>query len=137
MLGMDYGRARIGIAIGNRLTATARALKTIARPRDEAGWAPLDGLVQEWRPDRLLVGLPLDQDDGEQQITRQARHFAQAVAQRYQLPVDEVDERYSSVAAESELRGARAGGLKARRNRSGDIDGVAAALLVEQWLHKT
>lgn len=135
VLGFDFGTRRIGIAIGNRLTGSSRALTSIATPGNDAQWSALDQLLSEWKPDRLVVGIPTHMDKTEQPITQLARDFAAALGARYSLPVDEVDERLSSIAAETELREARSHGVRARRNRRGDLDSVAAAVLVEQWLN--
>jgi putative Holliday junction resolvase len=129
-LGFDYGAKRIGTAIGDDLTGSARALAAIAN----GDWTALDRLVQEWKPLALVLGLPLDEDGSEQQVTVEARRFSRQLAARYRLPVHECDERYSSRAADDILRDARASGRMARRVRKGDRDGEAARVILEQWL---
>ncbi len=132
-LGFDYGSKRIGMAIGNEATGTSRALGWIPCPSQEAQWQAVSKAVQDWQPNLLLVGTPLNEDGEKQPMTRKARHFAHQLRARFDLPVEEVDERYSSVAAEAELVQARQQGGK-RRLRRGDSDSVAAAVIVQQWL---
>lgn len=132
-LAFDYGTRRIGIAVGDSLTGTARPLTTIDNAR-APDWQTLDRELKSWKPAACVVGLPLDLDGNEQTITRAARAFADALHSRYQLPVHVCDERLSSRAADHELRQARASGRMTRRVRSGDRDGQAARLILEQWL---
>lgn len=129
-LGFDFGLKRIGVAVGERLTGSARPLRTLGRD-----WTGIDALLREWAPEGLVVGLPLAEDGGEQPMTRHARQFADALRQRSGLPVYTCDERYSSLAADSLLRETRrqARGDR-RRARSSDTDQEAARILLEQWL---
>jgi putative Holliday junction resolvase len=133
-LGFDYGEKRIGVAIGNRTTGTSRALECVPCPAHEEAWAPLDRTISTWQPDQLLVGIPLTMEGEKQAMTRKARRFVHALRARYQLPVTEVDERLSSIAADEELVQARSMGGKTRRLKRGDTDSMAAAILVQQWL---
>ena len=132
-LGFDYGVRRIGVAVGERLTGSARPLPTLANGR-EPDWRALEKILKEWRPAGCVVGLPVDLDGNEQAITGQARAFAETLRTRYGVPVFLCDERLSSRAADDELRQARADGRKSRRVQKGDRDGVAARLILEQWL---
>jgi len=132
-LGFDYGERRIGVAVGETLTGTARALPTLHRGAS-IDWAALRRLIAEWGPAALVVGLPLNEDGGEQAITGGARSFAQQLGQQMGLPVHLVDERYSSRAADDRLRHARASGERVRRIRKGDRDGESARVILEQWL---
>src|SRR5690606_36126694 len=108
----------------------ARALAATAAE----DWRTLDRVIADWRPAALIVGLPLAEDGGEQPITVAARRFAGQLRARYELPVHECDERYSSRAADDVLRDARASGRMTRRVRKGDRDGEAARVILEQWL---
>lgn len=132
-LGFDYGAKRIGLAVGDAVTGSARPLPTLANGR-QPDWDKLGKALKEWRPAGCVVGLPVDLDGNDQAITTQARTFAEQLRNRYGVPVYLCDERLSSRAADDELRNARADGRKTRRVRSGDRDGVAARLILEQWL---
>lgn len=134
VLGFDYGQARIGLAIGNRQTGLSRALLSLGNPQNESGWSAISRQIEQWQPSELVVGEPLTLDGQSQPVTRAARRFASELGQRYGLPVHRVDERLSSRSAGAELRGARQRGEKGRRNRPGDDDSLAAAILLQQWL---
>lgn len=132
VLAFDYGTLRIGVAVGDTLTRTARPLRTIER-KTALPWEALQRLIEEYLPAQLLVGVPYNVDGTETALTAAVRDFAQQLATRSRLPVALVDERYSSLEAEQELRLARRGGLKTRRVTHADVDRVAAKLILERW----
>ena len=132
-LAFDYGHKRVGVAVGDVITGTARPLPTV-HAGAEIDWKPLLALVAEWRPKAVIVGLPLNEDGSEQPITTAARRFSEELARRCGVPVHLADERYSSRAADDALRDARASGRMTRRVRKGDRDGQAARVILEQWM---
>jgi putative holliday junction resolvase len=117
VLGFDFGLKRIGVAVGEPELRTAHPLPAISRFDD------IPPLVAQWAPARLVVGRPLTVAGEAHAMTRQAEDFARRLERRFKLPVARVDERFSSVEAESRLRGAK------RKN----VDSVAAQLLLEQY----
>jgi putative Holliday junction resolvase len=131
--GFDVGSKLIGVAVGNALTASARALAVLAVRDGEPDWPQLDALRGEWLPDTLVVGLPLTLEGAEQPASKRARRFAATLQQRYALPVALVDERHSSQEAARRFAAARAAGLKRRRDAAA-IDAEAAAVILERWL---
>lgn len=128
-LAFDVGMRLIGTAVGHRVSASTRALSTIAN----GDWARLDALVAEWRPEHLVVGLPLALDGSEQSMTRTARAFAAALGARYARRVHLVDERYTSGEAARRFAAQRASGT-ARRKDAAAIDALAAQIILEAWL---
>lgn len=133
-LGFDYGLRRIGVAVGDALTRVARPLPTINNRRTP-DWGAVAKILELWRPTACIVGLPLDMDGQHQAITTQAETFAEQLRRRCNVPVFLCDERLSSRSADDEIRTARADGRMNRRSRKGDRDGVAARLILEQWLN--
>jgi len=133
VMGFDYGARRIGIAVGNAITNSARAVDVLINGERGPDWHRLGTLLREWHPDALLVGLPLKLDDSEQHNSRAARAFATELEQRYGLPVRLVDERHSSQEAAQRFAARRAGGA-ARRKDAAALDAVAAEIIVERWL---
>ena len=132
-LGFDYGARRIGVAVGNALTGTARALEVIANGAQGPDWPRVDALMREWQPQILLVGLPLTMEGEEQKNSAAARAFAARLDEKYKLPTQLVDERLSSREAAQRFAQRRAGG-QARRKHAAALDAVAAEVIVEQWL---
>ncbi|TLY50996.1 MAG: Holliday junction resolvase RuvX [Gammaproteobacteria bacterium] len=135
VIGFDYGARRIGAALGNRISASARALTVIGNGAHGPDWQRIDLLLREWRPDALLVGLPLTLDAGEQANSRGARAFAADLHARSKLPVVMVDERLSSREAATRFAERRASGV-AKRKHAAALDAVAAEVIVEQWLRE-
>jgi len=133
LFGFDVGTKLIGVAVGNRLTASARGLAAVAVRDGEPDWLKLDALRSEWLPETLIVGLPVNDDGSEQPMTRTARRFAARLGERYGLPVVFADERNTSQEAARRFAGARAAGLK-KRSDAATIDAEAAAVILEAWL---
>ncbi len=129
MLAFDFGTRRIGVAVGNTLLRVARPLTTIAAEANAARFAAVAALIGEWQPDLLVVGHPVHADGAEHALTARAGRFARQLAGRFGLPVAQVDERFTSVAAEDALAAAgfRAGARKTAR------DEVAAQLILQSW----
>lgn len=133
VLGFDVGARRIGVAVGNTLSATARALTVVDAGEGGPDWPRIDALLREWQPQRLLVGEPLTLDGGEQPATQRARRFAREIAARSGLAVDLVDERASSKEADRRFAQRRRSG-EARRSDAAALDAVAAEIIIERWL---
>ncbi len=132
-LGFDYGERRIGIAAGQAITGSASPVATVNARGGEPDWKAIDSAIADWQPDALVVGIPVHMDGTEQPLTAKARAFARKLAAHCDLPVHEADERLSSRAAEGLLADARAQGGR-RRTRKGDVDRIAACLILERWL---
>jgi putative Holliday junction resolvase len=130
LLGFDYGKHRIGIAVGQDITGTATALCTLGCPDGRPDWEKISRLIAEWAPAALVVGLPLHADGSDSTTTVAARGFAGELEARYQLPVYSMDERLSSHAATELLREAP------EKNRDG-IDAIAARIILQNWLDTT
>ena len=133
VLGFDFGRARIGVAAGQAVTASATPVTTLNCRHGTPDWPAIDRLIAEWQPGALVVGIPLHLDGTAQPETAAARRFAAALAARYGLPVHAADERLTSRSAAAEIRAARSAGSR-RRTRKGDVDRMAARLILEDWL---
>jgi len=103
LLAFDFGTQRIGIAIGNTLSASSRPLTTIADERNEVRFATIAALLAEWQPGALVVGLPCNDDGTPHEMTARCRRFANQLKGRFNLPTILVDERYTSAAASSAL----------------------------------
>ena len=132
-LGFDFGLKRIGAAVGQSLTRSASPLGVVAMRGGEPDWEAIAGLIREWQPGALVVGLPYNMDLSEQDMTHKARHFAAQLAERFPLPVHTVDERLSSREAEAALKEQRQ--LGRRRITREDIDGAAACVILESWFN--
>lgn len=134
IVGFDFGRKRIGAATGNLVTGTTQPLATIRVTADGPDWSALGKLVSEWRPQTLVVGLPLHMDGRESDLSDMARGFAEQLRNHTGLPVTLVDERLSSSEADNLITlGAQPGKSRHRRRRE-LRDSVAAELIVRTYL---
>ncbi|MCK5876825.1 MAG: Holliday junction resolvase RuvX [Candidatus Marithrix sp.] len=122
LMGFDYGSKKIGVAIGQTITATASPLAIVSVKNKQIDWLNISSLVQEWQPNELVVGLPKNNDGSDSIMTIAAQRFSRQLHGRYHLPVHTIDERLSSVAA--------------AERTSGQLDAVAAQIILETWLNE-
>ena len=132
ILAFDFGLRRIGVAVGQDITGSASPLGVIANRDSGIDFEHIDSLVNEWRPTELVVGMPAHTDGSASEIQVPVRAFMKRLA-RYGLPVNSVDERYTSVEAENVLRDARAAGNRGRISKE-EIDSAAAVFIAERYL---
>lgn len=131
LLGFDFGERRIGIAVGETSTGIASPLGAIDARSNDARFAALTRLVEEWKPAGFVVGRPRHADATEHPVARLAEKFARRIAARFDRPVAFVDETLTSAAAESHLRSHRT-----REPRSDDVDALAATLILQSYLDR-
>lgn len=125
VIAFDYGLKRIGVAVGNLLTKTARPLRIIHWTKNDQKWSQISQVLSEWQPAAVVIGVPRHKDGEPNSMTPICEKFANQVEGRYGLPVVREDERFSSVEAES--------------NSEEDeefIDDEAAAVILQQWLNQ-
>ncbi len=116
ILAFDYGEKRIGVAVGNTVTHTAKPLKIIQEPNHGKRFKAIEQLIDEWQPQLLVVGLPKHPDGAEHAMTQKAQRFGNQLKGRFQKEVIWVDERYTSVSVD------------------GGNDALAAQLILQQYL---
>ena len=125
LLGFDYGRKRIGVAVGQQLTCSATALTTVQAKDGKPDWSAISRLLEEWKPDALVVGIPYHMDGTEQDMTHAARRFGRQLEGRYKLPVHHAEERLTSYVVES--------GLNDTKGKMA-IDPLSAQVILQDWL---
>jgi putative Holliday junction resolvase len=133
VLAFDFGLQRIGVAVGETELRTAHPLPGVAARTPPARLSQIERLVEEWRPSLLVVGRPLGEDGAAHEMTRRAEKFARQLNGRFRLPVEMVDERYSSAEVESRLRAAYGGRKTADLARGKTLDSQAAQIILEQF----
>ena len=135
LIAFDFGHRRIGIAVGQTLTCTASAL-AVVMVSSEPDWQSIAGIVKDWKPAALIVGLPLATSGEETDMSRDARSFGGQLEKRYNIPVFFQDERLTSFGAEERFVEARARGSM-RRKDAALKDAIAAQIILENWLQST
>ena len=132
VIAIDYGLRNMGVAVGNTVSRTAQPLTIVGARDGVPDWSALAKLIEEWQPNRVIVGHPLNMDGSESDISRRVMKFARQIEGRYQISVTLVDERLSS-------REAKAAALAS--GHDGDfaakpIDDEAAAIILTTWLNE-
>ena len=133
LLGFDYGRRRIGVAVGNTLTGSAGALVTLEAREGAPDWTQITALIEEWRPARLVVGVPYNADGSRGDLAEEALRFSRRLFGRYDIPVDTIDESFSSADAADRLRTSRREGRRPKVDKPA-LDSAAAAVILQSWL---
>ena len=139
LLGFDFGKKRIGIAIAQEVTGTARPLVTVTAVKHKPDWDSISKIIAEWQPDLLVVGLPIHMDGTEQEMTQAARRFSNQLNGRYQIPIALMDERLSSDEAESILSEQTYSKSPSVFRGSmfpdkAQIDMISAQLILQSWM---
>jgi putative Holliday junction resolvase len=131
LLGFDYGSKQIGVAVGQVITGQARELCILKAQNGVPDWLRVEALIKEWKPDALVVGLPLNMDGTASDMSARAERFARQLNGRLNLPVHTHDERLTTFEAKGE-RMAR--GQRTSSYRDNPVDAIAARLVLEGWL---
>ncbi len=132
ILAFDFGLRRIGVAVGQSVTGSASPVAVVANRDSGVDHDAIAALIREWRPARLVVGMPAHTDGSDSDMRQPVLDFIDGL-QRYGLPIATVDERYTSVEAGQTLAAARAAGARGRVSKE-DIDSAAAVLIAERYL---
>ena len=132
IVAFDFGLRRIGVAVGQDITGSASPLGVVANRDDGVDHVAIAALLREWRPTQLVVGMPAHADGSASEMQAPVTAFIDELT-RYELPIETVDERYTSVDAERVLKAARAKGSR-RRISKAMIDSTAAVFIAERYL---
>jgi len=130
LLGFDFGTKSIGVATGQMITATAQPIAAIKANDGIPNWETVEAVIKEWKPDLIIVGLPLNMDGTEQPITQRAKKFGNRLTGRFGVKVAFQDERLTTASAKEFIF--ERGGFKALEK--GKVDSVSAALILESWM---
>ena len=131
-LGFDFGMKNIGVAVGQELTKTANPLTVIKAREGIPNWDQIKTLLDQWSPQLLVVGLPINMDGSEQEMTAAARRFGNRLNGRFHIPIDWQDERLTTFEALDQL-GIRS---KMQSNKREDVDRISAQLILQSWLNQ-
>lgn len=132
VMAFDFGTRRIGVASGQELLGTGKPLTMLPARDGVPDWDQIGRLLEEWKPDRVLVGLPLNMDDTENDMCARARKFGKRLHGRFHVEVEMVDERLTSFEAKGDVM---ASGGSRDFGRDG-VDDRAAVLILETWFHQ-
>ena len=129
IMAFDFGTQKMGIAVGQSLIQNSNPLALFPMKDGIPNWEELLKIVKQWQPDVFLVGLPLNMDDSESDLSRRARKFARRLRHQTNIDTWMVDERLTTRDARQDLMNLHAQG-QAKRIQA---DSLAAGLLLESW----
>ena len=132
VMGFDFGTQKMGMACGNSLSGTAQPLAIFPMRDGIPDWDKLEKLIQQWKPNVCVVGLPLNMDDSESELSARARKFARRLRHRLNIPVWMVDERLTTREARNSLLSYQQHGHGKKTN----ADSLAATMLIESWFRE-
>ena len=135
VLGFDFGLNRTGVAVGNTLTGLATPQTVLYAQNNQPDWQGIERLIQLWRPKILVVGMPRKLDGSDSSMQETILKFCRELEKRTALPVQTANEQLSSREAEQVLKSARQAGRK-RKIRKEEIDQLAAAIILENWMQE-
>jgi len=128
----DFGLVRTGVAIGNTITSTAMPECTLQSKNNKPNWDAISRLISEWKPSQLVVGLPTELDGSDTDATQAVRRFCNQLNGRYNLPVAQENEQYTSIEAAQRLKETRQRGRKKKVSKE-DVDQIAAVIILENY----
>lgn len=132
LLAFDFGMKHIGVAIGQTITQTASPLITLTAQNGIPKWEQIGSLIHQWRPQALIVGMPLNMDGSDQPITLCVRKFINRLKAKFKLPVFEVDERLTSWEANQRITKLNEKKIRAFNEKHT----ISAVILIEQWMNE-
>ena len=134
LLAFDFGLKQIGVAYGQTLTNSAKGIAIIKAVDGVPKWSEVGAVIELWKPNIALVGLPINMDDTESELSGRARKFARRLHGRFNIEVQMVDYRLTSQEAKSFVR-EQSGRQQGRTHDLTKIDHIAAALILQSWLN--
>ena len=134
LIGFDYGTKKMGVAIAQCITKTATPLSVLKIKNETPNWEQLDQIVNDYKPDIAIIGYPGKNNKKTSLLAEKIEKFRSAIEKQYKMPTILFDETYSTTIARQELRDLRRDGTLIRRIKRGQVDSMAAKIILEQWL---
>lgn len=135
VIAFDFGLKRTGIAVGSTLTGSASPECTLQSRNERPDWEGITKLFSEWQPDQLVVGMPTELDGSENPLKKRIDRFCNQLNGRYNLPVDQENEQFTSLEAAERLKQLRQSGRKKKVEKD-EVDKIAASIILENWMRK-
>ncbi len=133
ILAFDFGLQRTGVAVGNTLTGSATPECTLQSKNDTPNWDEITKLIEDWKPEKIIVGMPTELDDSENPLQKKVIRFSNQLNGRYNIPVEHENEQFSSIEAAQRLKQLRQSGRKQKIKKQ-EVDKIAASIILETWM---
>ena len=125
IIAFDYGEKKIGVAVGQTSTNTSSPLKVIFNNHGKVNWDEINSLLNEWNPDLIIVGKPLNMDGTESEVMKKVDKFYNNLMKIYEARYEYVDERLTTFEAKEILKD----------NKAELVDANAAKILIDNWFN--
>ncbi|PID45592.1 MAG: Holliday junction resolvase RuvX [Proteobacteria bacterium] len=132
VLAFDFGLKRTGVAVGNTVVGTATALETLRSVNNKPDWVGIERLIKQWSPSQLVVGMPKQLDGEDTPLTAPINKFCNQLNGRFNLPVAQANEQFTSIEASRMLKEVRQAGRK-RKVKKEEVDQLSAVIIFENW----
>lgn len=133
ILAFDFGLQRTGVAVGNTLTGSASPECTLQSRDEKPDWDGISNLIEEWKPEIIVVGMPTELDGSESPLKKRIERFCNQLHGRYNLLVEQENEQFTSIEAAQRLKQLRQSGRKQKVKKE-EVDKIAAAIILENWM---
>ena len=123
IIAFDYGEKKIGVAVGQTATNTSSPLQIIFNKENKINWISIDLVIDEWKPDLILIGKPLNMDGSESEMMKKIDKFYIKLKSIYDADIEFVDERLTTFEARTILKD----------EKQNNVDALAAKILIDNW----
>jgi putative Holliday junction resolvase len=134
LIGFDFGTKKTGVAIAQCITRTASTLKAVQMKQERPNWNQLDQIINDYKPNFAVIGSPGRTSQETSALTEKVENFASAIEKRYTMFTELFDESYTTRLATEELKNQRKTGILNKKIKKGQVDSMAAKILLEHWL---
>ena len=135
VIAFDFGLKRTGVAVGNTVIGSATPECTISSKDEQPNWDDISKLFKEWQPTQIVVGMPIELDGSENPLKKRIDRFCNQIQGRYNVPVDQENEQFTSIEAAQRLKQLRQSGRKQKVSKD-EVDKIAAAIILENWMKR-
>ena len=133
VIAFDFGLKRTGVAVGNILMGSATPECTLTGKDEQPDWDGISKLIIDWKPSQIVVGLPIELDGTDSPLKKRIDRFCNQLNGRYNLPVDQENEQFTSIEAAERLKLLRQSGRKQKVKKE-EVDKIAASIILESWM---
>jgi len=123
IIAFDFGTKKIGVAVGQTETYTSSPLQIIINKDDKVNWSEISILLNEWKPELIIIGKPLNMDGSDSEIMKQVEKFYQKLKNTYDINLEYIDERLTTFEAKQILED----------TDINQVDANAAKILIDNW----
>ena len=135
-IAFDYGLKKTGVAIAQSITKTASPLLSLKMNNGEPDWEDIDSIFENFKPNCAIFGLPTTQINESNSLAKRINNFSSKIEKRYEISIEFINEHLTSKIAKDKLKEQRQEGILLRQIKKGQIDSMAAAIILQEWMNR-